>query len=124
MEKIINVGGQEVKMLATASTVMRYKLKFGRDLLKDFSQVNKAQTQKDNSEDFAMSGEDLEIFLYLSYTMAKQANPDISDNPWDWLDTFEVFPMDEVFPQVAMLWMQSQGVNVESKKKVEPPTEK
>ena len=35
MEKVLNIGGKEVKMKSTAGTMMRYRNNFNRDFIKD-----------------------------------------------------------------------------------------
>ena len=93
MERNILINGKEVKFKATASTIIRYRNKFHSDLIADMNTID----------------------LNLSYTLAKQADSMIADDPLEWLDTFEIFPIEEVMPQVVELWADSQKLSVEAK---------
>lgn len=111
MERIILIDGKEVKLKATASTIIRYRNKFHSDLISDMGTISASLKE---SEDNIPAGV-LEMFLNLSYTMAKQADPTITDDPLEWLDSFDIFPMEEVMPQVIALWADSQKLSVEAK---------
>lgn len=111
MERSILIDEKEVKLKATASTIIRYRNKFHSDLIADMNTIDKAM--KKSKHDIP-SGV-LEIFLNLSYTLAKQADSTIADDPLEWLDTFEIFPIEEVMPQVVALWADSQKLSVEAK---------
>ena len=97
MDKVINIGGTDVTLRATASTVRRYRAKFGRDLLIDMQKFTEG----------TQSGEALESILNLTYIMAKQANDKVPDDIDAWLDGFDVFPIADISQAVVTLWMQS-----------------
>lgn len=113
MERIIEIDGTPVPMKATASTLTRYRAQYGRDLIEDFDalqkEVNKAQ----------ISGEAIDIFIRLAHTMAKQADKDITADPWDWVDQFETFPIREILLPIVSLWSESLGMKVEAAEKKE-----
>lgn len=124
MIKILTIDGQKVPFMATASTVRRYRAKFHRDLLKDFTQLKTAYgTAISNNDDASgdvqidLTSDMLEVFENLAYIMAKQADPSIPDDPDEWMDMFSVFPINEVFPEVVSLWAASMGQLEEPKKK-------
>lgn len=97
MDKVIKIGNTDVTLRATASTVRRYRAKFGRDLLTDMQ----------NFTEGVSSGEALESISCLTYIMAKQANDKIPDDVNDWPDQFEVFPISDFAPEVVKLWTSS-----------------
>lgn len=110
MTKTINVGDRAVVFKATASTITRYSSQFNRDV---FADINTAQKE---AKDGKFTTTSLISILNLAFIMAKQADNSIPDNPEDWLDTFDVFPVEEVLPQVAELWAESMGATIAQKK--------
>lgn len=106
MIKTINVAGKPVVFKATASTLARYRDTFGSDLMDDYRKVTK-EAEPDSSA--------LTIAFQIAYTMAKQGDPSIPDDMWDWLDDFEVFPVNEVLPEIIALWSSSLGTKAEIK---------
>ena len=117
MERIISIGGKEVGFKATASTTLRYREKFGRDLFKDIQGL----VPKVNDQN--LGAEELECFMKIAYIMAWQYDHSIPSDPYDWLDEFDMFDIYMVLPQIIELW----GLNVEQlenpKKKVEEQSE-
>lgn len=109
MKKTLIIDGKEVSFKATASTTIRYRKKFGCDLIKD---LNKLKEINGNE----ISSEVLEIFAKFAYIMAKQADETIPEDMWDWLDGFEVFSYEEVYTEIMDLWAESLGTTVEIKK--------
>lgn len=110
MERIINIGGTPVPMKATASTLTRYRNQYGRDLIEDFEKVQKATSG-------TITSEAIDIFVRLCHVMARQADPSIDADPFDWADRFEVFPIREVLLPVVDLWAESMGARVEAAEK-------
>lgn len=98
MEKIITVADKEIKFKATASTPRRYREMFGRDLFKDINDV------VPHANSGTLTSEDLMVFENLAYTMAKQADDTIPNDPDEWLDGFEFLSIYEVLPQLVELW--------------------
>ena len=113
MEKIINVNGQDIRFKATASTTRRYRERFNRDLFQDI-----ANLQPSVEKEYLTAG-DLEVFENIAYIMARQADPDIPDDPDEWLDQFEMLSIYEVLPQLIELWQMNTFEISETKKKVE-----
>ncbi|MBR2096601.1 MAG: hypothetical protein IJ907_01975 [Prevotella sp.] len=107
MERIIKIDGRDVRLKATASTLVRYRNQYGRDLIKDYSELQKAMAQS------VLSGEAIDYAVMLTHTMARQADPSIPADPWEWVDEFEVFDIREIIPETMMLWTDSLGVKVE-----------
>lgn len=114
MERTIRVGGAEIKMRASALIPRLYRFRFGRDLIKDMSQLEKAYkkavTVKDDAteeekQEAQLSVIDLTIFENVAWAMAKNADPDVPNDPDEWLDKIDgIFSVYEVLPQVLELW--------------------
>lgn len=105
MEKTIEVDGRQVKFKATASTARRYRQAFNRDLLVDMQALS---TSIGNGQTLSASA--LETFENIAYTMAKQADDTVPSDANEWLDTFDMFSIYEILPQIIELW----GVSMET----------
>ena len=99
MLRSITIDGKSIAFKATAGTVFRYGEMFGGDFFKDMQAILDSNNQ--------LTAQSLKIFYQIAFTMAKQADSSIPDDPWEWLDEFEVFPINEVFPFVIDLWQKS-----------------
>lgn len=111
MEKLIRIGEKEQGFKATGSTTRRYRDKFGRDLLIDINKIipSFAKGQLDVG--------DLEIFENMAYIMAKQYDPDIPNDPDEWLDGFEMLDIYQILPELVELWGQNaQSIETPKKK--------
>lgn len=107
MERIINIGGTPVPMKATASTLIRYRNQYGRDLLEDFQTIQSATKAP------VLAAEAIQLFICLCHTMAKQADPTIVPDAFDWVDQFDIFPIRDFYLDVVSLWAESLGQTVE-----------
>lgn len=112
MEKIISIGGKDVGFKATSSTTLRYREKFNRDLFADIQGLMPKM-----GEDFESA--DLDCFLKIAYIMAWQYDRTIPDDPYDWLDEFEMFDIYKVLPQIVELWGLNTQQLEKPKKKAE-----
>lgn len=122
MEKVIEIDGKEIKFRATAAIPRLYRIKFGRDIMKDMQDIQKAM-EKSDKEPIPMKM--LEVFENVAYLMAKHANPDMEvKTVEDWLDGFDTFSIYVVFPQLLELWRANNQTLVNPKKKAGPPTGK
>lgn len=120
MDKTIVIDGKEVKFRATARTPRLYRMLTSRDLIKDINELSKHYNDiKDTEETLeALSIEDLFIFENVAYVMARHANPEIESRSADeWLDTFEMFSIWEVLPQLLELWHLNNLQTSQPKKK-------
>ena len=114
MERTIKVGGAELRMRASALIPRLYRFRFGRDLIKDMSQLEKAYKKAmsvkedatdDEKQDAQLGVLDLTIFENVAWAMAKNADPNVPNDPDEWLDTIDgVFSVYEVLPQILDLW--------------------
>lgn len=123
MDKIITIDGREVKFRATARTPRLYRMLTNRDMIKDMNYLAKgfSDAKDKKNEDSIMSKlstEHLIIFEDSAFVMAKQADPDMAEKTADeWLDTFNMFDIYEIFPQLMDLWNLNTATTAESKKK-------
>lgn len=125
MEKTISIDGKEVRMRATALIPRLYRFKFGRDIIRDMSTLQKAYKKVEELPDNATEEEkqeaqlsvlDLTIFENVAFIMAKHADPSIPDNPDEWLDGFNMFSIYDILPEIMELWHISQKTTSEPKK--------
>lgn len=117
MKKDIQIGDKILTMEATAGTPRRYRMMFHRDLMADMSRLEKQyKKNKDTEEEF--DALDLTIFENVAFLMAKQAGS-ISDNAIEtWLDSFDMFDIYNVLPQILVLWGLENETQIENKKKL------
>lgn len=120
MDKTIRIDDKEVKFRATARTPRLYRALTMRDLIKDINLLTKhfKQVKDENDPTESLTTEDLTIFENTAFVMAKHANPDIQEkNADEWLDTFDMFSIWEILPQILELWRLNNLQTSESKKK-------
>lgn len=113
--KIINIGETEIVFRASALLPRLYRYKFGRDIVSDLARLQKKWKKvvdnKDETEeqDKEWSALDLTVFEDVAWLMAKQGNPDIPDDPDEWLDSIDgAFSIYQVLPQIIELWKINQ----------------
>lgn len=125
MDRTINIDGKDVKFRATARTPRLYRGIIGRDMIQDMNQLRKAYNKvveaKDKGEideEAQLSMIDLEIFENAAYIMARHASPDtIEQTPDEWLDSFNMFSIYQVLPELLKLWAMNEATTSVSKKK-------
>ena len=118
IKKNIIVDGIEVPFKASAAVPRLYRLKFHRDIYKDFAalQTNVKEGDEENS---TLDIESLEVFENIAFVMAKHADPEnVPDNPDDFLEQFNTFSIYEILPQLIELWGLNTATQVESKKNI------
>ncbi len=124
IKKNITIDGIEVPFKASAAVPRLYRLKFSRDIYKDFASLKKNVKENDEGES-TLDIESLEVFENVSYIMAKHADPDnVPDNPDDFLEQFNTFSIYEILPQLIELWGLNTATQVKSKKNIAQLTEK
>ena len=116
IEKTVKIGDTDVKFRSSASVPRLYRIKFGRDIFKDLSRLEKSYKEKGGEEASAMEIEDLEIFENVAYIMAWHADPTIPGTIEEWLDEFEMFSIYQVLPEILELWGANLVTDIESKK--------
>lgn len=127
MEKTVIVGGNEIRMRASALIPRLYRIKFGRDMIADMRQLQKAYNRaanlpKDATEeerqDAQLTALDLTIFENVAFMMVKHAGGDIPDTAEEWLDSIDgVFSIYEVLPAIMELWGMTNHTTSVPKKK-------
>ena len=118
IKKNITVDGIEVPFKASAAVPRIYRLKFGRDIYKDFAALQK-NVKEDDEENSTLDIESLEVFENIAFVMAKHADPEnVPDNPDDFLEQFNTFSIYEILPQLIDLWGLNTATQVESKKNI------
>lgn len=118
IKKNITVDGIEVPFKASAAVPRLYRLKFHRDIYKDFAalQTNVKEGDEENS---TLDIESLEVFKNIAFIMAKHADPEnVPDNPDDFLEQFNTFSIYEILPKLIELWGLNTAVQVEPKKNI------
>lgn len=116
MEKSVIIDGRPVRFRATGGTMYRYKAQFGREFLADINGIfgfranemkKIAKHTKSGDADALIDQFDFEKFkletIYdILWTLAKTADPTIPP-PLDWLDSFEQFPVLQIFTEIQDL---------------------
>ncbi len=124
IKKNITVDGIEVPFKASAAVPRLYRLKFHRDIYKDFAalQTNVKEGDEENS---ALDIESLEVFENIAFIMAKHADPEnVPDNPDDFLEQFNTFSIYEILPKLIELWGLNTATQIESKKNIAKLTDR
>lgn len=73
IQKNITIDGIEVSFKASAAVPRLYRLKFGRDIYKDFAALQKSVSEGDDNKS-SLNIESLEVFENIGYIMAKHAS--------------------------------------------------
>lgn len=115
MEKIINIDGKDVKLKSTGAYLLRYKAQFKRDAVKDLMKLYES-FDEETEELTDYNALDMEMFYNMIWTLAKTADSNIPP-PLEWLDTFSVFPLNDILPVAMELITSSIQTSVKSKKK-------
>lgn len=115
IKKTITVDSIEVPFKASAAVPRLYRIKFRRDIYKDFAALQ-TSVQDGDEEGSTLDIESLEVFENIAYIMAKHADPE--NNPDEWLEAFNTFSIYEVLPQLIELWGLNVETQAESKKNI------
>ena len=119
--KTIEIDGKEVTFKASAAVPRLYRVKFGKDLYRDFADLQKNIDKEGNTLDIRS----LEVFEQISWVMAKHAAPEnVPDGIDEWLEQFGIFSIYEILPQLIELWGINLQTQVQAKKNIAQLTEK
>lgn len=122
IKKNIVIDGREIPFKASAAEPRLYRLKFGRDIYRDFASLQ-TNVEEEDAEKSGLDIESLEVFENIAFIMAKHADPDnVPDSPDDFLEQFNTFSIYEILPQLIELWGLNTATQVESKKNIEKLT--
>ena len=103
IKRMITIDGIEVPFKASAAVPRLYRMKFRRDIYKDFSALQKSVKESDE-ENSALDIDSLEVFENVAWVMAHHADPaNVPDNPDEWLESFNTFSIYEVLPKLIEL---------------------
>ena len=123
IRKIVKIDEVEVPFKASAAIPRLYRLKFGRDIYRDFASLQK-NVRKNDEENSGLDIESLEVFENIAYIMAKHADSSVPNDPDEWLEQFNTFSIYEILPQLIELWGLNTAMQIESKKNITKLTEK
>lgn len=121
MDKVIRIDDRDVEFRATARTPRLYRAIIGRDMIIDMNNLSKSykkivEAKKEGKEE-TFSSQELMVFEDAAYVMARHATPDIEEKtPDEWLDTFGMFSIYEILPQLLVLWGENQKTTSKAKK--------
>ncbi|MCQ2486249.1 MAG: hypothetical protein MJ168_13095 [Clostridia bacterium] len=118
IKKNIVIDGREIPFKASAAVPRLYRLKFGRDIYRDFASLQ-TNVEGEDAEKSGLDIESLEVFENIAFIMAKHANPEnVPENPDDFLEQFNTFSIYEILPQLIELWGLNTATQIESKKNI------
>ena len=117
IKKNITIDGMEVPFKASAAVPRLYRLKFRRDIYKDFASL-KTDVEEGDENKSELDIESLEVFENIAYIMAKHADPVVPASPDEWLEQFNTFSIYEILPQLIDLWGLNVETQVQSKKNI------
>ncbi len=124
MIKTINIDGIETKFKASAAVPRLYRIRFGRDIYKDLSELEKSIDKSDENNS-SLDLLNLEIFENIGYIMAKHADPEnVPDTPDEWLEQFNTFSIYQILPQLIELWGLNLEKQVETKRNFKKAAER
>lgn len=118
INKNITIDGIEVPFKASAAVPRLYRLKFHRDIYKDFASLQ-TDVKENDKENSCLDIESLEVFENIAYITAKHADPEnVPDSPNEFLEQFNTFSIYEILPQLIELWGLNTAAQIESKKNI------
>ena len=118
MDKVVNIGGKDLGLRATALTPRLYRFKIGRDMIVDLNALKKSYDKVSKDEEAQLTVTDLTIFENVAYIMAKQYDATLPSTPEEWLDSMDtVFTIYELLPHILELWQLNQVTTSTPKKK-------
>lgn len=109
-KKVLSIDGREVEFSANALTPRLYRHQYNRDLARDLNQIKKKYEDVKADEEKFFEAMDLEIFENVAYIMAKQADPEVPKTADEWLETFQMFSIYQILPEILGLW----SLNIET----------
>ena len=112
----MKIGDREVTFKSSAAIPRMYRIKFGRDIFRDLTKLEKSYMDKDEGEKQNLEIDDLETFENVAYIMALHADPAIPKTIDEWLDQFEMFSIYEILPEILELWDSNLFTDVKARK--------
>lgn len=108
MEKVLQVGGQDVRFRATMKTLLVYKAQTGREYLADVQKLaglivtgqdGKPAKDANGKVMINLAALDTEMLCAVAWAMARTADGSILPLE-EWLDQFEEFPIMEILAEL------------------------
>lgn len=125
VEKVLNIGGKEVKFKSSAAVPRMYRVEFGRDIFVDIQKLRQSFYENVGNKNASnLSIADLTIFENVAYIMAKHADANIPSTIDEWLEGFEMFSIYEILPEILELWGDNVQGDAEAKKNNPQQSEK
>ena len=116
LSKTVKIGDREVTFKSSAAIPRMYRIKFGRDIFRDLTKLEKSYRDRGDGEKQNLEIDDLEIFENVAYIMALHADPTIPKTIDEWLDQFEMFSIYEILPEILELWGSNLFTDVKARK--------
>ena len=122
MRKTITINGIECEFKSSAAIPRMYRLKFGRDIFVDLSNLKKqveiSKKLKEESGESNLPINSLEMFENIAFLMHKHGDKNQPSEIDEWLEQFETFDIYEILPDVLELWnMENKQMSVPKKEK-------
>ena len=104
----IPVGTTTIPMRASALIPRLYRVKFGRDIMRDMMRLQKNMHAAQDNPDVDLDAADLTIFEDVAWIMAKHADPNVPGDPDEWLGGLPgVLSIYEALPEILALWSEN-----------------
>lgn len=114
---IVKIAGRDVGFEAPASLPIRYRNLSGRDFFADMQNLSESTEEVDQPKKLLGKKPeastrltdkwDTTILFNIVHAMAKAADPSITSDVIEWVDSFDEFPIFEVFAAVQPLIVKS-----------------
>ena len=119
MEKIVQVGGKELKLKTSAAIPRIYRLVYGRDIFQDFSLLFEGIKNKDNLKAYELPPDVFTIAENILHLMNRYADDTQPDSVEDWLDQFETLDIIPLIPEIVTMWNIENTTTSKAKKNTE-----
>lgn len=112
MEKIIKIDGKDVVFKSVGNTKRRYKMQFGREMLRDIlklmpkSGVDLTKMTEEESAEWFADNVDTEMLEDIIWVFAKSGDTSIPP-VFEWLGQFEEFPIMDIFVEIQELFLST-----------------
>lgn len=105
IQKQIVIDDKEVVFKASAAIPRIYRMKYGRDIFKDLSQLETG-VKENNEGHSTLDIESLEMFENIAFVMAKHGDPSITDDTSEWLEQYEEYQLKKIAIQGLVLTLK------------------